>query len=168
MTHVAFLEEHDGFREVFEDCRNVGTWPTTTNCGTSAFRPESVTKGCTAGIRGQGCRAVLNHRREKKVQAPPPARPAPPSPPWGRDEQRSSEGGARSALRFLTHGRLSERSGRRPRSEFGRAPPLGAAQCSRPAGPTATTGAAGGTGQPGLVRILINCDRRRAKNGAQM
>jgi len=44
--------------------------------------------------------------------------------PWARDEQRRSRGGARSALRRLTHGRLSERSGRRPRSEFGRAPRL--------------------------------------------
>ncbi len=52
-------------------------------------------------------------------------------------EQRRDSGGARSALRELTRGRLSERSERSERSEFGRAPGSRAAQRSRRAAPTA-------------------------------
>ncbi|BAP89745.1 uncharacterized protein E1O_26140 [Burkholderiales bacterium GJ-E10] len=52
-------------------------------------------------------------------------------------EQGKAAGGARaSAPTFPTHGRMSERNGRRPWSEFGRAPADCAAQRSRPVGAT--------------------------------
>ena len=52
-------------------------------------------------------------------------------------EQHKAAGGARaSAPTLQTYGRMSERNGRRPWSEFGRAPADCAAQRSRPAGAT--------------------------------
>jgi hypothetical protein len=69
-------------------------------------------------------------------------------------EQRSLEGGARSALRELTCRILSERSERSERSELCGTPSRRAAQGSRCAAPTATVGDAAGHRLPRSARTV--------------
>ena len=82
--------------------------------------------------------------------------------PVGGGEQRRSGVGARSALRDLTRGRLSERSDRRERSELGHATPGRAAQCSRRVAPTATGWAAARHRLPRRAQLARESGRTRA------